>query len=263
MYPVLFSIGPLSVTSYYVFWSAALFTMITWTRRRAASLYGIPYNDAGDVLLWMIFGVFIGAMLGGYLDHWTRYANSPEQILNFWESGVSSGPGFIGGGLAGIYKLRRIGRSVDSFADAAAIPCAFMLFIGRWGCFLNGCCLGIPTSLPLGVAYPFAPAVKAFPSQPLEAFAALGIGILLVFIERALRRDAERASHGAFLMPVFLVTYGTYRFFLDFMRAGDRILGLRLGQYTGVIACVVGVAWFVRSLKMTASLKRAGTDLGK
>lgn len=251
------------MTSYYVFWAVALFTMITWTRRRATCLYGISYNDAGDVLLWMIFGVFVGAMLGGYLDHWTRYASSPAEILNFWESGVSSGPGFIGGGLAGIYKLRRIGRSVNSFAEAAAIPCAFMLFIGRWGCFLNGCCIGLPTSSRLGVAFPFAPSVKVFPSQPIEAFAALAIGLLLVFTERKLRRDAERASQGAFLMPIFLVLYGTYRFFFDFMRAGDRIFGLRLGQHTGALACVIGVVWFACSLKRVTARHRMGAGSSK
>jgi phosphatidylglycerol:prolipoprotein diacylglycerol transferase len=263
MYPILFKLGPLSVTSYYVFWAAALFMMITWTRRRSVSMYGISFNDAGDVLLWMIFGVFIGAMLGGYLDHWTRYANSPERILYFWESGVSSGPGFIGGGLAGLYKLRRIGASANSFADAAAIPCSFMIFLGRWGCFLNGCCLGMPTASAWGVVFPFAPLVKVFPSQLFESFAGLAIGVILVITERKLARLPEQTSRGAILMPVFLALYGTYRFFFDFLRAGDRILGLRIGQYTGALAFFIGITWFAFSIRKICFKDAHGAQDGR
>ncbi|MDR1516170.1 MAG: prolipoprotein diacylglyceryl transferase [Synergistaceae bacterium] len=249
MYPILFKVGPLDVTTYYVLWAAALFLMITWTRRRAVSMYGMTFGDATDVLLWMIFGVFIGAMLGGYLANWTKYAGSPAKILNFWESGVSSGPGFIGGGLAGLYKLKRLKVSPNAFAEAAAVPCAFMLFVGRWGCFLNGCCLGIRTDSPWGVAFPFAPSVRVFPTQLFESFAALAIGMILVITERKLGRSPRNSQRGAFLMPIFLLLYGAYRFFFDFLRAGDRILGLRLGQYTGAIACVVGIVWFICSFR--------------
>jgi phosphatidylglycerol:prolipoprotein diacylglycerol transferase len=216
-------------------------------------MYGISFNDAGEVLLWTIFGVFIGAALGGYLDHWTRYAESPMRILYFWESGVSSGPGFIGGGLAGLYKLRRLGASANSFSDAAAVPCSFMLFIGRWGCFLNGCCQGIPTSSAWGVAFRSAPSVRVFPSQLFESFAGLLIGVILLAVQRKLRRSPEYVSRGGVLMPVFLVLYGIYRFIFDFLRAGDRILGLRIGQYTGALAFFIGVVWLVNSLKRTSS----------
>lgn len=227
-------------------------------------MYGMKFGDASDVLLWMIFGVFIGAMLGGYLDNWTKYAVSPVRILNFWESGVSSGPGFIGGGLAGLYKLRRLEVSPNAFAEAAAVPCSFMLFVGRWGCFFNGCCLGIRTNSPLGVAFPFAPSVKVFPSQIFESTAALIIGVVLLITERKLARSPERASRGAFLMPIFLVLYGAYRFFFDFLRAGDRILGLRLGQYTGAIACIVGVVWFICSFRRirVKNISSASDELG-
>jgi phosphatidylglycerol:prolipoprotein diacylglycerol transferase len=209
----------------------------------------MSFNDAGDVLLWTIFGVFVGATLGGYLDHWTRYIESPVRLLYFWQSGVSSGPGFIGGGLAGVYKLRRLKASVNCFAEAAALPCAFMLFIGRWGCFLNGCCVGMPTESFWGVSFPYNPSVKVFPSQLFESFAALIIGLTLAVVEKKMYRTPEQSSHGAVIWPLFLILYGLYRFAFDFLRAGDRIYGLRVGQYTGAIAFFVGLAWFIFSLK--------------
>jgi phosphatidylglycerol:prolipoprotein diacylglycerol transferase len=259
MYPALFRIGPARIDSYYVLWGAALCLMMLWTRRRAVGKYGISFNDASDVLLWTICGVFIGATLGGYIDNWSRYAGSPASMLYFWRSGVSSGPGFIGGGLAGLYKLRRLDVSVNCFAESAAAPCAFMLFVGRWGCFLNGCCKGIPTASAWGVSFPRNPSVRVFPSQLFESFAALLIGLLILAIEKKLRRSPEQAARGAVVWPVFLILYGLYRFAFDFIRAGDRIFGFRVGQYTGVIAAVIGAVWLIFSFKNT---RVSGTGSG-
>jgi phosphatidylglycerol:prolipoprotein diacylglycerol transferase len=249
MFPVLLTLGPVQIESYYFFWGAALCVMVVWTRLRAARVYGIGYNDATDVLIWVIFGVFAGATIGGYLDHWTRYASSPIELLYFWKSGLSSGPGFIGGGLAGLYKLRDRSISIDRFAESAALPCAALLFIGRWGCFFNGCCEGIRTNSAFGVAFPQGHGIKVFPTQLFESFAALLIGICLVIIEKQLRRKNWDASRGALAWPAFLILYGAYRFVYDFLRAGDRIFGLRVGQYTGALAFIIGVLWLVRSYK--------------
>jgi phosphatidylglycerol:prolipoprotein diacylglycerol transferase len=260
MHPTLLNIGSLEVGSYYVIWGAALCLMMAWTRRRATQKYGMSFNDAGDVLLWTFLGVFVGATLGGYLDNWTRYVESPEKLLYFWRSGVSSGPGFIGGGLAGIYKLRRLKLSVNCFADASAVPCAFMLFIGRWGCFLEGCCQGVPTTSSWGVSFPYNPTVKVFPSQLFESFAALLIGLFIVLAEKKLNRSPQQVSKGAVIWPVFLVLYGLYRFFFDFLRAGDRIFGLRVGQYTGAIAFLVGAVWLAVSIKNIFRSKADGAS---
>ncbi|MDR1884929.1 MAG: prolipoprotein diacylglyceryl transferase [Synergistaceae bacterium] len=257
MLPVLFEIGPLRAESYYLIWGAALVMMVLWTRRRAVRLYGISFNDATDVLLWVIVGVFVGATAGGYLDHWSRYAESPVRILYFWESGLSSGPGFIGGGVAGLYKLRRLLVPVNNFAESASLPCAMMLFVGRWGCFLNGCCLGVPTSSPLGVRFPQNPSVAVYPTQIFESTAALVIGVCIWITEIKLHRTAEESARGAVLWPMFLMSYGLYRVVIDFLRDGDRIFGLRVGQYTGAMAFVVGAAWLALSAKRMRAAKDA------
>jgi phosphatidylglycerol:prolipoprotein diacylglycerol transferase len=255
MLPVLLTIGPLRVESYYVLWGAAMVAMVLWTRRRAIKQYGISFNDATDVLQWTIVGVFIGATLGGYLDNWSRYAESPVRLLYFWESGLSSGPGFIGGGLAGLYKLRKLSVSVNSFAESASIPCALLLFIGRWGCFFNGCCLGVATGSRLGVRFPQNPLVTVYPTQIFESLAAFVIGVCLLITERSLRRTSEESSRAAILWPMFLISYGLYRVAVDFLREGDRIFGLRVGQYTGGVAFLIGLAWLAASRGGLRALK--------
>lgn len=256
MYPVLFSLGSLRVDTYYVFWGFALYMMLFWTRERAVSRFGMTTDDASDVLLWTLVGVFAGATLGGYFDHWSRYAESPARLLRFWESGLSSGPGFIGGGLAGLWKLRKLSLSVDCFAESAALPSAFMLFIGRWGCFFAGCCHGVPTSSFIGVRFPVAGSVSVLPTQLFESAAGLLIGVFLWFMERYLNRTPEAVARGALLWPLFLILYGGYRFVFDFWRAGDRILGLRVGQYAGLLALTAGILWLFRSKMRIAEGER-------
>jgi phosphatidylglycerol:prolipoprotein diacylglycerol transferase len=251
MRPVLFSfslfgLGQIKIDSYYLMWALALCLMVLWTKRRAAVIYGISDRNASDILMWTLCGVFIGATLGGYFDHWSRYSQSPGLLLRFWESGVSSGPGFIGGGLFGLFKTKRLGVSVDRFAESSSIPCSFMLFIGRIGCFLNGCCSGLPTDSPFGVRFPAYPGVKVFPSQIFESAAAFLIGILLVVIEKKRIRRPESKNH-AVLLPMFLMLYGLYRIVFDFLRDGERIFVLSTGQYSGILALVVGIFWLTRS----------------
>jgi phosphatidylglycerol:prolipoprotein diacylglycerol transferase len=249
MLPVLFRIGPLRVESYYVMWGLALAVMALWTRRRAVKKYAIDFNDATEVLQWVMIGAFAGATIGGYIDHWSRYAASPIRLLYFWESGLSSGPAFIVGGLAGLYKLRKLSVSVNNFAEAASIPCAQLLFVGRWGCFLEGCCQGVATLSRLGFRFPQNPLVAVYPTQLFESFAALAIGVCLWAIERKLKRGPDESRRGAILWPLFLISYGLYRVAADFLRFGERIFGLRVGQYAGGLACAIGLAWLAVSLK--------------
>lgn len=250
MHPTLFSIGPINVDSYYLIWGAALCAAVLWMRQRCVTRYGISFDDASDVLFWTIIGVFFGSTIGGYIEHWRRYAADPYLLLRFWESGLSSGPGFIVGGLAGLVKIRKLKLSAVDFADAAALPCAMLLAVGRWGCFLSGCCAGIPTDLPCGVRFPYAPDTAVFPTQIFESIAAFIIAAVLYLLER--RMDANGRRDPAILWPVFLMLYGSYRVVFDFLRAGDRILGLRVGQYSGAIMIVTAVVWVtaVRSARL-------------
>lgn len=250
MLPTLFAIGSFRVDTYYVVWGISLCAAVFWIRRRCVSLYSISYDDASDVLFWTLIGVIVGAMLGGYLDNWGRYAEDPKSMLYFWRSGMSSGPGFLGGGIAGLYKLRRMGLSAGRFADAASVPSAFMLAVGRWGCFGAGCCAGIP-SLPefrsISVVFPSNIYTPVYPTQLFESAACFVIGSMLFVIERR-RRDKS----GGVLWPLFLLMYGSYRMIADFIRDGDRILGLRVGQYSGIIAVVIGAAWLYRTQRRSA-----------
>jgi phosphatidylglycerol:prolipoprotein diacylglycerol transferase len=249
MYP-----SDFGIELYYVFWGAALCGMIWWSELRAARKYGFTEDDARSVLVWSMCGALIGAWAGGYIDKTAAPGGGARGFSAIFNAGLSSGPAFIAGGLSGLYKLRRKGLSVGRFADAAAIPAAFMIFVGRLGCFLQGCCAGLPTNSPLGVRFPFSPSVPLWPSQIFESAAGLAIGILLIAIERY-RAARGAVFRGAVLLPLFLVCYGLYRIFFDFLRPRNGFLGfftLSSAQYSGMFAAAVGILWLVKTYSSEA-----------
>jgi phosphatidylglycerol---prolipoprotein diacylglyceryl transferase len=97
---------------------------------------------------------------------------------------------------------------------AALLP--FSLAIGRFGCFLQGCCRGIPHESWLSVTY--ADGIPRYPAQLFEAAFQIAIGV--VFIQ-LVRRGRWRGQ----LFAVYLVAYGTYRFLSEFIRETPRVTG--------------------------------------
>src|SRR5262245_35385957 len=68
------------------------------------------------------------------------------------------GLGSIGGVAAGLAAIAFAGRlagvGVTPLLDAFAPGALAGLAIGRVGCFLAGCCFGLPTDLPWGIVLP-------------------------------------------------------------------------------------------------------------
>lgn len=249
MYPLLFQIGDIPVHSYYFLWAFALSVGVIFTRFRASRLYGLDDDLVRKTLFFVFIGMLVGARLGGYLDHWTYYAEHPEKLFNPLEGALSSTTAFIGGGVAGIIYCLRKKISLGKLADAASIPAALTVAIGRIGCFLNGCCLSIPTDVPWAVHFPKDPSgLMRHPVQIYYSLFSLVIMLSMVFLEKCYLTPSQRKSHGAILWPLFMILYGVMRFTIDFIREGDRILGLRTAQISGVFVAVAGFIWILHTI---------------
>jgi phosphatidylglycerol:prolipoprotein diacylglycerol transferase len=250
MHPVLFRIGGVEVGTYYVLWTLALCLFILWTRRRATRRYGMDYDQVTSVLLWVFLGALVGARAGSYVDNWGHYSTHPGELLRFWEGGLSAGPAFLGGGLAGLLRLRRLGLSLAPFVEAASVPAAFLLAVGRVGCLGEGCCVGVTTTSSLGFHFLYDPeGVLRYPTQLFESLAGICIGVFLLLVEKLSGGDSPPSSRPAFLFPLSLILYGAYRFGMDFLRSGERVFPLFLVQYLGLIAVGMGLVWLFVSLR--------------
>ena len=94
--------------------------------------------------------------------------------------------------------------------DDYALPLAVALFIGRWGCFFNGCCYGGETELPWGVVFETLPGIR-HPIQLYEVlFHALAAGLLVFLIQKRLCE-----SHR---LQLYLIAYCMFRWSTEFLR---------------------------------------------
>ena len=117
-------------------------------------------------------------------------------------------------------KLYRFPLAI--IADRAALYAPFGQAIGRIGCFLAGCCYGIPVLNGWGITY-HDPQVLAplgiclYPTQLYSAFILFCIGLILYRYQNQISKKPGR------LLCTYLISIGIERFIIDFWR-DDRVM---------------------------------------
>ena len=131
---------------------------------------------------------------------------------------------YLLGGLAGAWlfcKQRRLSFDTLGRDLVPALP-LFHAF-GRVGCFLAGCCYGIPAPAGwLGVTFP-ASAIEApsgVPLLPVQLYEAAGCVLLFLLLDHL----TDRGWPGGRLLALYLALYAVFRFLLEFLR-GDAVRG--------------------------------------
>ena len=129
--------------------------------------------------------------------------------------------------------------------------------IGRVGCILAGCCYGREYSGPFALHYPNTaagalPETGYFPVQILEAILNIGICFVLVKIRKRINRTYA-------LLAVYLVLYGSVRFFLEFLR-GDSIRGIYFeistSQWISIVLSMIGAIYLMYPIIVKRVQKR-------
>jgi phosphatidylglycerol:prolipoprotein diacylglycerol transferase len=136
------------------------------------------------------------------------------------------------------------GTTGDWFA--IIVPVGIML--GRVGCYLNGCCLGHvcePSWFTLNDIH----GIARWPAVPVEfLFNALLLGVILML-------RWGRIARGQ-LFHIYLMAYGLFRFFHEFLRDTPALLGPISGYQIAALGIfILGMTGFVRrqnSLKPAA-----------
>lgn len=191
-----------------------------------------------DVIMDFGLVVMVASVIGSrafyVLSHWVEYAARPLTVLAVWEGGLT----FYGGVLlavpAGIIYLKRKGIAFWPLADMAAPAFALGLGIGRFGCFLNGCCFGNPSFLPWAVKFPGDTAAGAaftcalHPTQLYESLFGFIAMVVLLWL-------GKRKYFPGAMFCLFLGLYGVWRLGLDHFRYYEDsqiwLLGLTNNQW--------------------------------
>jgi phosphatidylglycerol---prolipoprotein diacylglyceryl transferase len=188
-----------------------------------------------EKLLYILFGSLSGALIGSRLGsvffvYWGYYSRHLADIFLPQLGGKTLVGGLLGGYLGVVVSKRLINYrrpTGDLFAPGLALGIA----IGRIGCFINGCCYGLPTDLPWGV---FFKGVRRHPTQIYESIFCF---IFFVFLWSIRKKTAKEGD----LFKIFLLGYAFFRFWIEFIRsdAVAGILNLSLAQ----LVCLGLIAW--------------------
>ena len=187
-------------------------------RTEQAFLFGVLGALVGAKFLYLLL------QLPQLLQDLPLLAADPAAFSARYLSGGFVFYGGLFGALAAVWLFCRRRKVPFSQLGADLVP-AVPLFhtFGRVGCFLAGCCYGMPAPAGWpGVTFrvsPVAPnGVALLPVQLYEA-----AGCLLLFL--LLHRLARRGWRGEALLLVYLAIYALFRFALEFLR-GDAARGM-------------------------------------
>lgn len=246
--PVAIELGPLTVHWYgitYLFAFLAGWWLAKYRARQPNS--GWKEDEIGDVVFYIVLGVIFGGKLGSVFFYQTdNLFSDPLHTLNpinmFTEGGMSFHGGFIGVLVAFFMYAKSTGRSFFQVADFIAPAFPIGLGAGRIGNFINGELWGRPTDVPWGMVFPHVDQQARHPNQIYQF---IGEGIILFLIVWFFSRKPRPTMA---VSGVFAITYGIYRFLIEFVREPDEHLGfvalewLTMGQILSLPMILAGLA---------------------
>lgn len=234
MYPVLFEIGTFKVYSYGAALAVAFLLAASLARRRAAS-EGMDGDKMLDLCIVLIISGIVGARLLFVLLNIDAYLARPTDIFKLWEGGLVWYGGLIGAAAGALVFMKANRMPALKSADIMAPYIALGQAIGRIGCFLNGCCYGKHTDLPIGVSFPGVEG-KVIPTQLTESAAMFIIFLVL----------SKRKPSGGRTFMLYLLLYSCFRFFNEFLRGDNPVFfaGLTVSQVISVaIFALAALSW--------------------
>jgi phosphatidylglycerol:prolipoprotein diacylglycerol transferase len=225
---------------------------------------GLPEDRLHGLSLLILVLAIVGGRALFVLTHWAEYARDWLGIFRVWEGGLILYGGYILAIVGGILYLRRVGLPVWRVADAAAPSAALGIGLGRVGCFLNGCCFGLPTHLPWGISFPPGSySTYTFPGEPLHpsqlylAGAGLGLFAALLWLDR-------RPRFEGWLFWTYVAIDSVARFVIDFTRYYDQtsFIGRLGGLSFNVNQILSGLLLLTSAVMLSTLSRRAGARVG-
>ncbi|NLH48111.1 MAG: prolipoprotein diacylglyceryl transferase [Myxococcales bacterium] len=233
MHPILFELFGHEVRTYSMAMALGFVVSIILLRRRAP-YEQIDVNMALNIVILCIVGTIVGGRLMFVINTWgERFATEGKsswevflEAFKVWEGGLVFYGGFLGSILLVWLYVKIKGGDFAAIGDFLAPYVGLGLAIHRpFGCFMNGCCYGAPTDLPIGVHFPLdASATKTWgidqALHPTQIY--MGFNGLILFLLLRWYRERKR-SHGE-VFGLLLMVYAFNRFLIEIVR-GDKIRG--------------------------------------
>ncbi len=264
MYPYLLpQIFGYMIPLYDVLILIGIFAMLLYVVRRFEKHDGYSSILTNKLLILIVISLLFALFSSYVIDGIFHSIEASE--LDF---GSISFLGGLIGGLLSFYVLLRIfvkeeklnyRRVFGTVLTGVVLAHAF----GRIGCFLAGCCYGVPTESYLGVVFPHGDAhdvygdVAVYPTQLFESFFLFMLFIALNTVEKLRGYEIE----------TYLLSYGLWRFIIEFIRGDDRGVFLRIitteyntyptpSQFMSIIMIILGSYLLYKNYHISQKHKR-------
>lgn len=242
-FPVTFHIFGKTILAHPLFEAAGMFLgMRYYFYLKRKSKEKLSFNTSAAVLIGATAGALIGSKLIGNLE------NPYALFENFSFRKVWSNNTIVGGlafGLLGVELAKKIVHHKESTGDLIVFPLILAMIIGRIGCFLTGVyeeTYGIPTDSVFGMH---------LGDQYLRHPVALYEIVFLILLWIGLKYIQSKKYASGFIFQLFMLSYFTFRFLLDFIKPRIEIIG-NIGTIQMVCICVI--IYYIYKIKNTGSL---------
>jgi phosphatidylglycerol:prolipoprotein diacylglycerol transferase len=227
MYPVLFEIGGISVYSYGFMIALGVVAGISYMFLQGKKEVGLTFDQANSLFLLIFIAAFVGGKLFLFFEEPSKYITNPGKLL--------AGRGFVfyGSFLLAIptmlWYFKKQKLDTYKMLDVMAVVTCLVHLFGRLGCFMAGCCYGLPTSNSWGVVFsdPLCQAVpKGVLLHPTQLYESFYIFLVMLFL---LYMRGRRKFYGQ-LFLLYLMLYAIGRSVLELFR-GDEARGYVIGKF--------------------------------
>jgi phosphatidylglycerol---prolipoprotein diacylglyceryl transferase len=185
----------------------ALFMLDASLKRRLGGLAGRAY-------CLFVFVTVIGWLGAHCLDAIVNHRSLTTAGFVFYGGLITGGIAFA---LLGTWSLSY--RTMLASLNAAVVPLIVAHAFGRIGCLSAGCCYGKPIH-----------GCPVFDRHPTQLYEGGFLGLLVMRLARTERQ------HPNFVLPLYLMSYSVFRFFIEFLR--DDARGSAWGLSTSQIVSV-------------------------
>lgn len=242
MKPVLFEILGVKVYGYGFMIALGILSAIILLSYRAKNRNYNEDNILNMAMLAVVFGIVGGKFLYIIID-FENVSKDPISIFRDFGLGFVIYGSIIGGILA-VYIYSRIMKwNILNVVDLTVPSLALAQGFGRIGCFLAGCCYGVPTTLPIGITFPdncLAPSrVSLYPTQLSSSFFDFLLTAFLLWFDSKNKRAGR-------VFGAYLIIYSIGRFIIEFFRDDPRgsVGILSTSQFIAIFTLILGLAFF-------------------
>lgn len=186
-------------------------------------------DQLNSLILWGTLIGILGARLLWVTSNWPMPFH---EIFELWEGGFAVLGSIIGILLFLPFYLKKHQIPVFPLLDLAAIYTPLLQSIARVGCFLAGCCYGMPTNLDWGVIYTHPDVavpmeLRYIPIHPTQLYSAILLFVIFLLIHNIFSKYFTKPGQ---LITVYLMLSSTERFLVDFWRADQEFFDAKYLQ---------------------------------